>query len=356
MSRTGTNGYSFPSGGSSRGYVVSLQSLIRANPDPLINEGRVSFCIAAAKPGYPGREVFSIDPGDPIIRTEKYSGDPTRFPARLKACARALAREGFTGRFHISHRNGTFSIVALPTKPADSPPPVDPERAGHLDHFYHLLEALEEKVGGKRYLTDCDGRQGWPDQGIYHFFEEGEYRCSGQELRVVRVGTHAVSRGSKSTLWNRLSAHRCHIGGVHEGGGNHRGSIFRLHVGTALIQRENLETDSWGRGSSAVREVRAREYEIETAVSRHIRAMPFLWIEARDQAGPSSVRSYLERNSIALLNNLDKPPIDPPSENWLGNYCPNEYVRKSGLWNVRHVKKEYEHRFLGTMEKLIDSM
>jgi len=48
--------------------------------------------------------------------------------------------------------------------------------------------------------------------------------------RVVRVGTHGLKTGSTSTLWGRVHQHR----DTREGGGNHRGSVFRLHVGQAL--------------------------------------------------------------------------------------------------------------------------
>jgi hypothetical protein len=62
--------------------------------------------------------------------------------------------------------------------------------------------------------------------------EEGEERShSGQGPRIVRVGTHALKGGSSTTLWKRLSQHK---GQERSRRGNHRGSIFRLIVGTAL--------------------------------------------------------------------------------------------------------------------------
>jgi hypothetical protein len=70
------------------------------------------------------------------------------------------------------------------------------------------------------------------NRGVYFFFEGGELRSqSGSGGLVVRIGTHAVSVGSKSTLWGRLAQHR----GSLSGNGNHRGSIFRLWVGSALL-------------------------------------------------------------------------------------------------------------------------
>lgn len=67
--------------------------------------------------------------------------------------------------------------------------------------------------------------------------EPGEYRTRKlHQLRIVRVGTHAVSTGSKATLWHRLRAHR----GSKDGRGNHRASIFRRHAGAAMIARDDV--------------------------------------------------------------------------------------------------------------------
>ena len=112
-------------------------------------------------------------------------------------------------------------------------------RLDDLSRFYELLETLEDRLGGRRTLAECSGRLLWPRRGVYFFFEPGEKRSeSGAGDRVVRVGTHALSAGSATSLWNRLSQHR---GSARSGGGNHRGSIFRLLVGEALIQRESLD-------------------------------------------------------------------------------------------------------------------
>ena len=50
---------------------------------------------------------------------------------------------------------------------------------------------------------------------------------TGAGPRVVRIGTHGLKNGSRSTLWGRLSQHR---GSSRSGLGNHRGSSFRLLV------------------------------------------------------------------------------------------------------------------------------
>lgn len=214
------------------------------------------------------------------------------------------------------------------------------------------MNRLQNKVGGRRRLADCNGRMKWPERGIYFFMEDGEHRSdSGQGLRIVRVGTHALKTGSKTTLWRRLSKHK---GQEKSGGGDHRGSIFRLIVGTALNKEHQYTT--WGQGRSAARELRAAEAPFEQEVSRVIRAMPFLWLSINDDPSRDSLRGYIERNSIALLSNSGKEQIDPASKTWLGHKCSRERVRASGLWNQNHVDEEYAPEFLDVLDRLIDDM
>ena len=147
-------------------------------------------------------------------------------------------------------------------------------------------------------LSECDGRMGWPARGVYFFQEAGEMRSdTGTGPRIVRVGTHALTAGSRTKIWSRLSQHR---GQARSGGGNHRGSIFRLIVGTAIIDRDGYKCATWGKGSSAPREIRSGETLLEQAVSRIIGSMPFLWLSIDDEPGPGSNRGYIESNSIAL--------------------------------------------------------
>jgi hypothetical protein len=236
-------------------------------------------------------------------------------------------------------------------------------RLDDLKRFYSLLDELETRLGGKHTLEQCSGRMRWPSRGVYFFFEPGEFRIhSGNGMRVVRVGTHALTASSRSTLWGRLSQHR---GVGRDGGGNHRGSIFRLLVGQALLRHSGETTGlpSWGMGSDpgkAARElgtareaVKEQEHSHEVAVSRHIRAMPFLWLAIEDAPGPGSVRGLIERNAIGLLSNYRKEPLDAPSSTWLGHKSGRERVRESGLWNNNHVDEPYEPTFLDTLASCV---
>ena len=233
-------------------------------------------------------------------------------------------------------------------------------RLEQINFFYEILQDLEDRLGGKRRLAACHGKMNWPRRGVYFFFELGERRYTGSGQRVVRVGTHALKPSSRSTLWKRLRTHRGNLKGARPGGGNHRGSIFRLHVGSAILRKEGLESryPTWGADSSASRKVRNHEYPIENKVSQHIREMPFLWLKVDDPSGPHSQRAYFEKYSIALLSNYGKlrthAAIDPPSAGWLGFYCASIKVRRSGLWNAEHVTEQYlDPEFLNKLEKKV---
>lgn len=236
------------------------------------------------------------------------------------------------------------------------------QRVADTVRFYELLERIEQRVGGRRRLADCDGSMDWPERGVYFFFEEGEERHgSGGGSRVVRVGTHALKSGSKTALWGRLSQHR---GTADGSGGNHRGSIFRLLVGVSLARRGDCPLPpSWGvcsdPGAAARRlgvtrdAVKAAERNLEHRVSAAIGAMPFLWLSVPDAPEPESARGRIERGAIALLSNAVTPAADHASANWLGAHCDRPSVRASGLWNNNHVEETYEPDFLDKMEALI---
>lgn len=225
-------------------------------------------------------------------------------------------------------------------------------RLDDLIQFYASLDELENRIG-PRLLSQCHGGMPWPQRGVYFFFEQGEPRSNtGEGLRVVRVGTHAVSRGAGTTLWGRLRQHR---GNLENGGGNHRGSVFRLLIGSAIQKNDQtFDCPHWGE-RPVIQEERGAEHQLEVAVSTYIRKMPFIYLEADDMPGPNSVRSYIERNSIALLNNfVENQPLDPPSLNWLGLGCPDERVRSSHLWNRQYIRDEYDPNFLNVLRNLVN--
>lgn len=224
-----------------------------------------------------------------------------------------------------------------------------PTRYADLERLYASLRKLEKGLGGKRLMSACSGHEDWPDSRVYLFFEPGEHRSDRDEPRVVRVGTHRVSRESKSTFWHPLRTHRGNADGL----GNHRGSVFRLHVGAALAAKDaELVAPSWGKGQAGDLVARKSEEPLERAVSQHIGTMSVLWLDVEDPPGPASDRAYLERNLIGLLVGRTGP-ADPPSRGWLGLFSPDDRIRVSGLWNLDFLTYSYTPDFLAVLDEYV---
>ena len=223
----------------------------------------------------------------------------------------------------------------------------------YRDRFYRILDDLAARLDGGRVLAECDGRMPWPRRGVYFFLEPGELRGpgSGPDQRVVRVGTHAVSAGSGTTLWQRLKQHQGTGGPGESAGGNHRGSVFRDHVGMALIRSGRCADllEAWAT-TAPTPEMRAAEMPLEQLVSEHLSRMRVLWVEADDAPGTASVRRYVEANSIALLSQAAF--ADPPSPSWLGRHAARDAIRTSGLWNVQYVGDSFDPALLDVLEDL----
>ena len=234
----------------------------------------------------------------------------------------------------------------------------DTARQCDLDRFYDLLHDLEQRVGGTRKLKNCTGYMDWPERGVYFFLEPGETRNSTDQMRVTRVGTHAVSEGSSTSLWDRLKQHYGTGSGSsnHPHGGNHRGSVYRKRVGEAIIEKHDLHDDypDWDKRWSSIdrdrSEVRDEEYILERRVSTYIREQPFLWVDVDDEPSADSDRAFIEQNAIALLSNFDDQMVDPRDDGWLGKYSRSREIRESGLWNVNHVEELYDLNFLDMLE------
>jgi len=215
-----------------------------------------------------------------------------------------------------------------------------------------MIAALAAQPLQAQELREHTGGSSWPSRGVYFFMESGEFRSRApQSPRIVRVGTHAVSSGATSTLWGRLRAHR---GGM-DGRGNHRGSIFRLHVGAALLESEGNQLATWGIKTSAPGNIRTVEAVHEKRVSAYIGRMSVVWVQVPDAPGPGSARSLIEKNAIALLSNR-RDPVDPPSASWLGRSSPREEIARSGLWNLNYVDVRYDPGFLDVLERHVSAM
>ena len=84
--------------------------------------------------------------------------------------------------------------------------------------------------------------------------------------------------------------------------------------------------------------------------------MPLLWLGVDDAPGPGSRRALIERNAITLLSGDAESALDPPSPDWHGLDSDREPVRRSGLWNNRHVDESYDPSFLDVLEERVEEI
>ena len=223
------------------------------------------------------------------------------------------------------------------------------QRLQLLDNLYDILNQLKSD-GRLLKFKELVNNELVPTRGIYVFFSNDEQRILNPfQNRIIRVGTHAVSEGAKSTLYQRLKQHK----GMNNLDGNHRGSIFRLHIGNALMKKNNLECNTWGQDIKINDEQKKQESVIEKMVSEYIGEMSVLLININDNPSKYSDRSYIEQNMIALLSG-NYLPIDYQYENWLGNDSIHSAVRNSSLWNVDYTQKNYDKNFLDILQIHID--
>lgn len=185
------------------------------------------------------------------------------------------------------------------------PPPTSSPRLDWRD-IHRALEELPKHSGYSHNL---------PDNGIYFFYEKGETCCFDgvPHDRIVRVGTHREENRFKDRILNHY-------------GNNKNASVFRKHVGTALIQRDKLDFDVklWHTQDGPTDE------NVESRVSNFIRENFYfrcIPVEGKDR------RLDLEEKFIATLCTKDLQP----SDNWLGRFAYSKKVREAGIWNSQHV-------------------
>lgn len=156
-----------------------------------------------------------------------------------------------------------------------------------------------------------------PANGVYLLFEAGETAPDGAGTvdRIVRAGSHT----GEDRLARRLGAHVA---------GDRRRSAFRLHLGAALLARDDPADP---RLAAWLGDERTPMPEVEAAVSAAVKErFTVACIPVPDKAE----RLALERGIVALLA---QHPLAPPSGAWLGRHASPAEIRRSGLWATQHV-------------------
>jgi hypothetical protein len=210
-----------------------------------------------------------------------------------------------------------------------------------LHNLTKELYSLVHRLPPFGYYTD--GKD-LPENGIYLFFERGEdvKLQDNSADRIVRVGTHKSDFRFRGRI-------RQHYGNRSSLKGNKNGSVFRKHLGGALLRRLNLNDyrlNDW------LTQDGPTFIEVEEKVSQVLREN-FTFVCFR--VDTKEDRLNLER---ALIAQLAQYSLGLPSKNWLGLYADSEKIRKSGLWNTQHIdaapmKKEEFDRFRVLVESTL---
>ena len=241
--------------------------------------------------------------------------------------------------------------------------PTGGARPEYLVSLYAALEKLNERINGPYHLAACNGSMDFPDRGLYFFFAPWSDLETDPARRwhLTRIGTVGVARGSTNTLWKRLRQHRGNKNGKYAGGGNHRGSIFRQHVGRAYIARDESEDEYpyWGQPSGVeelpdTTTIREQEHLLEQRVSTYISQLPFLYLNIPGEARPGNDRADAEMNTIAMTAHARRTNPNLHDADWLGRHSPRPEISQTGLWNIEHVNALFGIDVLETLEQFID--
>jgi hypothetical protein len=166
-----------------------------------------------------------------------------------------------------------------------------------------------------------------PADGVYFLFEAGETGHGGE--RLVRIGSHT----GKSNLASRLREH------VRS---NKDRSIFRKHIGRALLKRDNdpylgvwnLDlTSRKAREEFGHRLEADKQDEVEQAVSNYIcKSFSIVVLPASD----STAACRLEELCIGTVSCCSRCS---PSDTWLGRHA-DPRIGHSGLWQIMHLYRQ----------------
>jgi len=216
-----------------------------------------------------------------------------------------------------------------------------------LYEFIELARCRKETF----FLRDLSHRT-LPERGVYVFLDPTERSGLCRGPRIVRIGTHAVSQGSGSTLRARL---RNHMGPSH-GAGGHRGSVFRMHVGRAILNANPAvfgAIPSWGVGQQATREILNQESQLEKMVSDYLGNLEVFLIAINDAPSKDSMRAKVETQLISLMTAAGVP-LETPSPDWLGRHSVVPEIATTGLWNVRDVGRPYWPSRKGSVAQIVE--
>lgn len=183
-----------------------------------------------------------------------------------------------------------------------------------------------------------------PSNGIYFFYQYGETWGHGDfSQRIVRVGTHR-----QGNFHSRIGEHFV----LNERKMNfdssrprpHDRSIFRKHLGAAILNREGNDYLRLWSKNLLKSEARAavlgeRNIGLETAIENEVTELlrgsfSFRFIRLEEER----LRMGAEGLERALVGTLARCSQCRPSEEWLGLSSPNRHITEKGLWQLHYLK------------------
>ena len=185
-----------------------------------------------------------------------------------------------------------------------------------------------------------------PENGIYFFYEKGEVWGHGENRpRIVRIGTHREGN-FQSRIAEHFLPNEAKMKFDVTRPPPHDRSIFRKHIGRALLNRDHdpylavwnidLMTKEALNTHAHLRDI-DKERRIETEVTRILRQQfSFGFIALEGQAE----RIGSEGLEARLIGTVARCDACKASNAWLGYHSPIEKVRQSGLWLVQHLKAD----------------
>lgn len=173
------------------------------------------------------------------------------------------------------------------------------------------------------------GQDGFPSDGLYVLFEEGE-RGHGTD-RIVRIGTH---RGD-GRLPLRLEEHFLKE--------NKDRSIFRKNIGRALLSRDGDPfLAQWELDLTSSNAKRRYGHTIDREKLEHVerKVTEYIRHEFRFVVFPALTIEERKLWESRLISTVSLCHDCGPSGHWLGLHSPKPKIRDSGLWLEQQLYRE----------------
>ena len=209
-------------------------------------------------------------------------------------------------------------------------------------HLSELCRSLHQQLEALPIIRFPFDLTSLPNNGIYFFYEDGEYWGHGGERpRVVRIGTHRKDGNFRHRIGEHFALDERRMNFDATRAAPRERSIFRKHIGRALLKQRGdpylavWEIDFTSREKREkyghLRDI-AKEKVVESEITARLResfSFRFIIVDGK------GTRRGLEQQIIGTVAQCSQCC---ESKNWLGTDSPKPEIRESGLWQIQHLK------------------